>query len=125
MIYGSTTQSRDDFWYQGGGGSFAGAAEGSSPHSASSEVSASIVEEPVPEPADRSVTMRLTLPASCHVKLALEDPSGASILTVLDADLDAGEHTVRVDPVGVSTGDHGYRLQACGDALRGVVTIRP
>ena len=81
-----------------------------------------------PNPANPRVTLRFTLPTAGTVHLALHDARGRRVRTLLGADLDAGEHTVRWDgrdDAGrfLPTGVYLYRLADRAAVATGRVTL--
>ena len=52
---------------------------------------------PAPNPFARSTTVRFTMPTRDHAALRVYDLTGRLVRTLLDSDVQAGEHSVRWD----------------------------
>lgn len=63
-----------------------------------------------PNPFNVSTAIRFTLPKECKVKMGVYDLLGKEIATLVDAKMDAGEHTVTWDAENVASGVYVYKL---------------
>jgi parallel beta-helix repeat protein len=70
-----------------------------------------------PNPFNPSTTIRFFVPFPGNVKLHVYDCLGREVSTLLDAELQPGEHSVSFDANGLSSGFYFYRLQT-GDFLQ-------
>ena len=66
----------------------------------------------VPNPFNPSTLVRFVLPETQSVSVDVFNLQGARVLTLLDGELPAGEHTVRFDATGLASGVYVTRLQA-------------
>lgn len=65
-----------------------------------------------PNPFNPATTIRFALPKSEHVTLKVYDALGREVATLINADLNAGEHSVVFDAKNLSSGVYIYRIQA-------------
>lgn len=65
-----------------------------------------------PNPFNPTTTIRFALPAAGRTRLSLYDPRGRHVRTVLDRDLEAGEHELVLDARGLASGVYWYRLES-------------
>jgi N-acetylneuraminic acid mutarotase len=70
-----------------------------------------------PNPFNPRTTIRFSVPFPANVKLHVYDCLGREVKTLLDAELQPGEHSVLFDANGLSSGFYFYRLQT-GDFLQ-------
>ncbi|HUI10678.1 MAG TPA: T9SS type A sorting domain-containing protein [Bacteroidota bacterium] len=67
-----------------------------------------------PNPFNPTTTIRYALPQRVHVTLTVFNTLGQHIATLVDAVKEPGEHSIRFDAGGLSSGVYYYRLQAGG-----------
>lgn len=81
--------------------------------------SAHRLDDAVPNPAAQITSIGFAIPVREHVLIQLFDATGRPVATVLDATLEAGEHTATLNVAGgvFPAGNYFYRLQA-GNVLR-------
>jgi len=72
------------------------------------------LDQNFPNPFSLSTIIRYTLPRSSSVAIKLFDLQGREIITLIDAKLPQGEHTVRFNANGISAGVYMYRLESNG-----------
>jgi hypothetical protein len=79
-----------------------------------------------PNPAITRTVIRFNLPAAAPVSLAVYDPQGRRVATLLDGEVQsAGSHDVPVELSGWRPGVYHYRLEACGtSATRKMLILR-
>jgi len=65
-----------------------------------------------PNPFNPSTTLAFALPQQSHVSLKVFNLLGEEVATLVDETMDAGDHTVRFDASGLSSGVYLYRLRA-------------
>ena len=65
-----------------------------------------------PNPFNPTTTIRFGLPRRSHTTLKLFDLLGRETLTLMDAQLKAGEHEVVLNAQDISSGVYIYRIQA-------------
>ena len=65
-----------------------------------------------PNPFNPATTIRFSLPQREHVTLKIFDLLGKEVATLIEEDLDPGEHAVVFDGNGLSSGVYLYHLQA-------------
>lgn len=83
------------------------------------------LREVVPHPVRRTATIRFDLPARAPTRLVLFDVAGREIARLVNGEIDAGEHVVRIDAVGLPPGLLFARLTAGGrTAMRRLVVLR-
>jgi len=68
------------------------------------------LDQNYPNPFNPHTQIRFNLPASGEVSLNVFDVTGRRIATLVDAQLPAGTHTVRLDGNGLSSGVYIYQL---------------
>lgn len=73
--------------------------------------------ENFPNPFNPTTTISYTIPAAAHVHLAVYDLAGQQVALLVDENRVAGEHTVRFDASGLSSGVYLSVLRS-GDILR-------
>ncbi len=67
-----------------------------------------------PNPFNATTTLRFDVPSECRVKLELFDLRGRLQMTIVDAPVATGHHSVNVDASSLSSGLYLYRLTATG-----------
>jgi len=65
-----------------------------------------------PNPFNPATVIGYQLPSRTRVRLIVYDILGRRVATLVDADQDAGAHTIRWDATGLATGTYLYRLEA-------------
>ena len=65
-----------------------------------------------PNPFNPSTTIQYDLPAPGFVVLKVYDGIGREVATLVNGDISAGTHTVRLDGTNLASGTYFYRLQA-------------
>jgi hypothetical protein len=65
-----------------------------------------------PNPFNPSTTIRFSLPQRSLVTLKVLDMLGREVATLVDGEMDAGEHSVVFNTSGLSSGVYFYRLKA-------------
>ncbi len=81
------------------------------------ESAAEMVLHPVvPNPATRHAAIGFTLASPAHVRLTVNDATGRTVATLVDGQLNAGEHHVRLDATALAAGSYYCSLQANGRA---------
>ena len=70
-----------------------------------------------PNPFNPSTTIRYGLPGSSRVTLAIFNPLGQLVTTLVSGEVEAGYHDVRFDAARLSSGVYLYRLTA-GDFVQ-------
>jgi hypothetical protein len=65
-----------------------------------------------PNPFNPTTTIRFTLPKTSHVLLKLYDMLGREVLTLVDENLQAGEHCVSFNADGLPSGIYIYSVKA-------------
>jgi hypothetical protein len=70
-----------------------------------------------PNPFNPSTTIRFSLPKREHVTLKVFDVLGREVATVVDGEMEAGEHTVIYNASGLPSGVYLYRLEV-GNFIR-------
>jgi hypothetical protein len=71
---------------------------------------ATVLSQHYPNPLRGETTIPFTLPRPGHVRLAIHDMIGREVLSVLDRQLDAGDHQVTVSLGHLSPGTYFFRL---------------
>ena len=78
-----------------------------------------------PNPFTSETTLRFDLPDAGDVTFTLFDIVGREVMTVLDASMPAGKHSVRVDARGIPSGTYVLRMVAGGyQGARTLVVVR-
>jgi hypothetical protein len=67
-----------------------------------------------PNPFNPATVIRYAIPARTHVILSLFNALGQNIATLVNGDIDAGNHEIRFDGTNLATGVYFYRIQAGG-----------
>jgi len=70
------------------------------------------LEQNFPNPFNPSTVIRYSLPAALHVTLSVYNALGELVATLVNADEQPGEHSVRFDGTKLASGSYFYRLQA-------------
>ena len=70
------------------------------------------LDQNYPNPFNPATTIRYALGERTHVNLAVFDQLGQVVATLVDAEVDAGQHDVIFDNPGLATGVYFYRLDA-------------
>jgi hypothetical protein len=65
-----------------------------------------------PNPFNPETTIDFQIPASGRVKLSVFDMLGREVATLVDEELEPGDHTVRFDARRLASGVYLYRLAA-------------
>jgi hypothetical protein len=72
-----------------------------------------VLSEPIPNPFSASTNVRFYVPSDGHAKLELFDLSGRLMETLVDGNVNSGEHSVVLDSQGLSAGVYIIRFE-CG-----------
>jgi len=64
-----------------------------------------------PNPFNPATTIKFTLPSADRVELAVFDVQGRRVASLLDQQLEAGEHSVHFDGAHLASGVYFYRIQ--------------
>jgi hypothetical protein len=70
------------------------------------------LEQNFPNPFNPSTTIRYGLPARTHVTMTIYNTLGQQVVELVNGDIDAGNHDVRVDGSNLASGVYFYRLTA-------------
>jgi hypothetical protein len=70
------------------------------------------LDQNYPNPFNPATSIGFHLATAGHVKMAVYDLLGREVATLVNADMNPGEHTVRWNAAGVSSGVYFYRLTA-------------
>jgi hypothetical protein len=70
-----------------------------------------------PNPFNPSTTIRYALPERSHVTLAVFNPLGQQVATLVEGEMEAGHHEVTFDASSLASGVYMYRLTA-GDYVQ-------
>jgi hypothetical protein len=81
------------------------------------------LRQSVPNPASGEVAISYSLSSRGQVALALYDASGKVVRQLAAGVEESGEHVVRVDVSGLSSGVYHYRLTANGTTLTRDMTV--
>ncbi len=65
-----------------------------------------------PNPFNPSTTIRYSVPRRSHVTLIVFNVLGQKVATLINADIDAGYHSVQFNATSLASGIFFYRLQA-------------
>lgn len=65
-----------------------------------------------PNPFNPSTTIKFSIPSNAFVNLEVFDITGKSVAQLINNPLTAGEHSVRFNAEGLSSGTYFYRIQA-------------
>ena len=74
------------------------------------ESSQQISLEVYPNPAEDITTIHFTLPASSHVSVKVYDVSGKAIATLIDQEMEQGEHSLQLNTAQFSKGIYTVRM---------------
>ena len=67
-----------------------------------------------PNPFNPSTVISFALPEASHVRLTVFDVLGREVKTLMDGQIDAGNHRVHFNASGLPSGTYLYRIQAAG-----------
>jgi hypothetical protein len=73
-----------------------------------------LLSQNFPNPFNPSTTIRFSLPRRAQVALRLFDVLGREVTTLLDREMEAGEHNVSIEAEGLPTGAYVCRLEVPG-----------
>lgn len=76
-----------------------------------------------PNPFNPETTVRFELPAHGQVRLEVFDILGRRVAVLVDSELSPGNHQIRFDASGLSSGIYLYRLNAGGSILTRKMTL--
>ncbi|MFA7419572.1 MAG: T9SS type A sorting domain-containing protein [Melioribacteraceae bacterium] len=65
-----------------------------------------------PNPFNPTTTIKFSLPVSGKVILEVFDISGKSVNTLIDSEMNSGEHSFELNAAGLSSGIYFYRIRA-------------
>ncbi|MGD8921746.1 MAG: multicopper oxidase domain-containing protein [Candidatus Zixiibacteriota bacterium] len=65
-----------------------------------------------PNPFNPTTEIRFSLPEQSHVKLVIYNTLGQEVVTLIDGEAPAGQHTVQLDAGNLASGVYFYRLTA-------------
>jgi hypothetical protein len=71
-----------------------------------------ILEQNYPNPFNPSTTIRYTLPEASYVTLSVFNALGQEVATLVQGEVDAGDHEVVFDAAGLASGAYVYRVTA-------------
>lgn len=74
------------------------------------------LESAYPNPFNPSTTIGYALPRRSHVTLAIFNALGQRVATLINADIDAGYHSMQFNASSLGSGVYFYRMQAGGFA---------
>ena len=81
------------------------------PVAASARPAAFRLHQNYPNPFNPATKIRFTLPRAAEVKLEVFNIMGQKVATLIDKQLNAGDHTCMWDGSGVASGVYFYRLE--------------
>ncbi len=67
-----------------------------------------------PNPFDAATTLGVAVPSAARVRLVVYDVLGRAVAVLLDGELEAGQHRVRLDASGLPSGTYLVRMEAEG-----------
>jgi hypothetical protein len=83
------------------------------------------LSQSIPNPANSEAVIRYTLSSGAEVKLRLYDEQGREVAVLDGGHRGSGEHVVRVDVSGLTSGVYHYRLEAGGRMItRSLYVVR-
>jgi subtilisin family serine protease/photosystem II stability/assembly factor-like uncharacterized protein len=93
------------------------------PYAASADASLATLYQNAPNPFSGSTTIAFDLRRAAHVELSLWDALGHRLLTLADAPMGSGTHSLRLDAAGIPSGSYFYALQVDGEVHTGSLMI--
>lgn len=75
------------------------------------------LEQNYPNPFNPATEIRFSIPEQSHVTLEVFDVTGRHVETLVDRQMSRGEHSVRFNADGLTSGLYLYRLQADGQTF--------
>ena len=76
-----------------------------------------------PNPFNPVTTVRFSLPKWQHVTITVSDELGRNVMTLYDAETDAGEHSVPVNASALSSGVYFYTMKTGGQLTTKKMTV--
>lgn len=70
------------------------------------------LDQNYPNPFNPTTTISFALTKPSYVSLTRYDPLGREVRTILDREMEAGEHRIRLDARGLASGLYFYRIVA-------------
>lgn len=98
---------------------------GATSDAASPEAAVLAFGAPFPNPSAQAVTVPLVMPAAGRVEVSVVDVLGRRVAVLLDGDVAAGTHRLRLDAGPLAAGTYAVVAHAAGAFARTSVTILP